>query len=709
VYEAFQAIGVTSDMIHRRRHERLLEETVFKTADRLRGHFRSSFIVGSRVEGSTTLGMRSDTDFVYRHEIVQVVLKLGAWQKGKVNLLAFKDETTPPQFYKLCRLQPTPDGRQEYMRDPVDPVDETDVVDEQGRVLVCNTTFDNELKRAIEALGEGEFVKHGPSRSWTDEFDMVYALPCHDLPEECEFLFTRPRPGHWPKSETLEYARQCPVFFIPQGHPHSPLNERNLQWRLSTSLTERKLMFDFTDEQMLVFILLKMLKKEYCKLKFDDNFSTFHIKTAMMFCIESHPPDIWRIDNIVECATYCINTLIQWAQDNVCPHFTISGVNLFDGKLSEPDIKELETFLINLNKNIIEYISELKMDSFGVKVLRKVHDKDSNIKHQTEILKQMTWTVRGAQCVAVEDMCSLLSEMDVNKAVCWVSNCLTYIRRLQSQGSELQREAADLLLPFIYGILASIKASCITTQQPVTQDIIDLYQPSFECDLMNGKLKYASMLYCSGQYDQAADMLNHCEGLLGPDVAHICVCDGRHNRYLQDTFLRKALNTSTVELLKTSSTTCVMFCKHELPCVPEHLQNEMYRTQTQKDKNERKKNLDRWMYFVVIECEPFLYYLQYLVYRQKGNLPRRLLAMLNLMDYINQSVYVEVRKGSGGSMEITYTEETESGHIDTALHVLAHCWELENRPDVARQLYQHSINLYPTNNIATIHLAKLRL
>jgi len=226
VYEAFQAIGVTSDMIHRRRHDHLLEETMITIGFKLLGYTGSSFIVGSQVEGSTTIGMLSDTDQVHRRDNIQVVLKLGTWQTGKVNLLAFKDETTPPQFYKLCRLQPTPDGRQEYMRDLID---ETDVVDEQGRVLVCNTVFDNDLKRVHETMGKGEVVKHGPSRSYSDKYDNVLAFSCHDLPEECESLFTRSRPGHWPKSETLEYARQCPVFFIPQGHPHSPLIERKLQ------------------------------------------------------------------------------------------------------------------------------------------------------------------------------------------------------------------------------------------------------------------------------------------------------------------------------------------------------------------------------------------------------------------------------------------------------------------------------------------------
>jgi len=210
---------------------------------------------------------------------------------------------------------------------------------------------------------------------------------------------------------------------------------------------------------------------------------------------------------------------------------------------------------------------------------------------------------------------------------------------------------------------------------------------------MSGKLKYASMLYCRGQYDQAADMLNHCEGLLGPDVAHFCGCHGRSYYCLPDTFLRKGLITSTVEQWKTSSTSCVMFCKHELPCVPEYLQNEMYRTQTQKDRNERNE-LHKWMDRVVIECEPFLYYLQYLVYRQKGNLPRKQSARSQLIDYINHVLRKRLC-------------DKAYGHMDTTFHMLAHCCELKNMPVKAWQFYQLSIYIYPTNNIAWVHLIRL--
>jgi len=692
VYNAFQAIAVTTDMIQRRRHACLLQETLWTAWNQVQGSPKTSFIVGSQIEGSTTIGMESDLDTVMKDDRVQVVLKQGTWQSGKNQLLAFKDKTTPPQFYKMCRLQPTPDGRQGYKRVPAH---DTDVVDEKGRVLLSNRIVDSLFEDTFKGWGL-DMIKHGPARCVSADMDCVYEFPCNSLPEECEFLFKRSRLGHFPKPETLDYARRCPVFFIPQGHPYSHQNERELQWRLSTTLTERALMFDFTEVQLLVYILLKMLKNEYIKPEFGDNFSTFHVKTALMFTIEQLPPEIFQIENIILCATNCIKILIQWAHNGVCPHFTMDGVNLFDGKLSKEDTKKLMALLTNINKDIMRYICNMKMDMFGMQVLHKVHVPCYITKHEHEIevLKMILERTQVTKYGFVIDVNTQATALNVQTTLACVTNILGNFRALQTHESELQREVADIIVPYVCGTLANIMASlCISSRQSVSQDILNLYQFSFEWDLVSDKLKYASMLYCSGQYDQAADMLNHCESQLVPDVAHYCICHGRMYLYQTYKFVEKCLSTNKINLFKTSSTLCIKFCKHERPCVPEHLQYEMYRTQTQRDKDERIPQ-HAWMDLIVIDCLPFLYYLQYLVYRQKCNLSRKLLAIFNLMDYLDKS-RVEV--------EFDYS----IGHVDTVLHVLAHCWELENRPDVAWHLYQQSINMFPANNIAWVHLIQL--
>jgi len=281
-------------------------------------------------------------------------------------------------------------------------------------------------------------------------------------------------------------------------------------------------------------------------------------------------------------------------------------------------------------------------------------------------------------------------QQNIYEAVHGTIGHLQLLHSIHNSGSSLKREAASLFLPHWYGSLASNLASCcIARQLPVPQFVIHLYQLSFTSDLMSTKLKYASMLYCSGQCAAAAQVLTHCEGLLGPDVHHYCECDERPQtgKKQSDAHLEAGLDGNITKLLKSHSTLCVRFSIHERNCVPEHLQYEMFRTMTHEDQQLRHGHND-WMDLVMINCVPFLYYLQYLVYRQLDQPVRKMTALQKLEDYVRQP---------GGIL----------GHGDTAGHVLAHCCELENQPDDAFDLYQQSVLHEPRNNIANWHLARL--
>jgi len=654
-------------------------------------------------EGSTTVGMKSDTDMFTSRDNHLVVLEEKGWCKEKWNLLAFKDEDTPPQFYKLWRMEHDKLG---YI---TEPLHSTDAVDDQGRVLVSNKCFDEDMESIVGHLVQhkstthgpqvnvGGLISHGPSRSWTEQIDYVNALPCDTLPEECQFLFERPRPGHWPKQKSLEYAKQCPAFFVPQGPPNVVIEDRILQWRLSTTLIERQLMFDLTEVQMLVYILLKMLRVCYIKPHFDDKLSTFHFKTAIMFTIESHLPDIWRRDNLLACTNFCFNTLLRWIKLRFCPHFTTKGVNLFNGKLSRHELKQLESVIMQIRDNIVWHICNLEMDMFGLRVMDKIgirvlpfEIKNPKKKSNHKILKKVIGTVSFEISYLTEVLALQYNRLGPDVALERVSLQLHHLNSMKATESELVCEAAILFIPYLYGTLATIRASlCIASNQSVTQDIHQLYALSLECDLMSGKLKYASMLYCSGQYVQAAQLLTHCEGLLGLDVAHFCGCFSRRYSHRSNRYLEKGLNTNAVDLNKTSSTLCVKFSRHELPCVPEHLRYEMYRTQTLEDRKKRYST-NEWMDLVVIDCQLLLYYLQFLVYRQMGQQDRQAVALQNLSRYFKFS-----------------RQEKKIGHIETAANVAAHCCELMNRPDKAWIIYKQSLELCPNNNAAWMHLITL--
>jgi len=199
---------------------------------------------------------------------------------------------------------------------------------------------------------------------------------------------------------------------------------------------------------------------------------------------------------------------------------------------------------------IVWYICNLEMDMFGLRTMDKLgvrvmpfrirnpRQKRSLIKIQKKVIIKFSNGISSS--IKMEEL--QYNHMGPDKAIGRINmhKIIQLIHSMQVTGSDVERAAATLYIPYLYGYLATIKASlCIASNKPVTQDIHQLCSLSLDCDLMSGKLKYASMLYCCGQYAQAAHMVAHCEGLLGPDVAHYCGCVGRQYAHQSDRYLEK--------------------------------------------------------------------------------------------------------------------------------------------------------------------------
>ena len=356
------------------------------------------------------------------------------------------------------------------------------------------------------------------------------------------------------------------------------------------------------------------------------------------------------------------------------------------------ELHQLRDVIMQIKSHNMWCIYQIKMDMLGLRLLPTIRIMEDSRGHnnQLKILRIILPEIPNKVSFKMTELMYDSRRQNVYEAVEGIMDHLRLLHSTLYSGSSLEREAASQLLPHMYGTLASILASCcITLQLPLTQFVFNLYKLSFTSDRMSTKLKYASMLYCSGQCAAAAQVLTHCESLLGPDVAHYSTCYGRPCDSVDqsDAYLENGLGGNIVDLLKSQSTLCVKFSIHEVCCVPEHLQCEMFRTMTHEDQQLRHGH-NLWMDLVMIDCVPFLHYLQYLLYRQLGQSARKLAALQKLKDYVCQP---------GGIR----------GHTDTAAHVLAHCYELENRPDVAFDFYQQSVQHFPRNNTANWHLARL--
>ncbi|XP_052769305.1 uncharacterized protein LOC128209344 [Mya arenaria] len=263
----------------------------------------------------------------------------------------------------------------------------------------------------------------------------------------------------------------------------------------------------------------------------------------------------------------------------------------------------------------------------------------------------------------------------------------TKLQSMSDTRSDLEQDVVSRLTPFLCSTLASILVSrCIDLGQTITKDIFNWYQLSLDSDRMSSMLKFASMLYCRGHYERAAEVLSYCEGLL--EKLEVCQCCGHYERAGQEPsteFENKLITTSNTEMLKKYIMICITFTREEINCFPQHLAFEMLRG----IEGEDKLGTAKWKYNVVTDCIPFLYYLQHLNSRELHQPRIAQIALHNLHEY---------------TMD---TMETEHGHIDTAFNMLGHCYELQTRQDLAWMCYNNSMEIYDRCNASIWHAARL--
>ncbi|XP_052818695.1 uncharacterized protein LOC128244696 [Mya arenaria] len=453
-------------------------------------------------------------------------------------------------------------------------------------------------------------------------------------------------------------------------------------------MMERLLVFDWNTIQIKVYVIVKIIRITFFKPIVGDRLSTFHIKTAMLFTTEAYPPEIWREDNIAQCVIYCLVTLCRWLNIKFCPHYTIAEVNLFTGKLFSHEITIIAETITSMIGSNLQCIYLIEMDLLGARMstlssgFRMNESRSWRRSSQINILNV---SVQRYSIILHSLITSLVVIQNNLKAVS-LSQFIDRLVHISEQGTALQQEAASVLIPSLRCTLSSVLASrCINQGQPITPDILHLYQLSFDSDLLSSRLKFASMLYCCGQYEAAANCLTYCEGLLGPGVWQFCSCTNTYPEKPNKKYLENALKKSNTTILRKYTYFCINFTRHEMCCIPQFLVFEMFRTISEEDRQHPLHY--EWMDIVAVDCEPFLHYLQFLTYRHLNQHDQTRKQMLKLDSFIENNF--------------------GRGHFDTTLNMLGHCFELLDMRDKAWMYYGKSLQLYPQNNAANWHVARL--
>ncbi|XP_053389516.1 uncharacterized protein LOC128552494 [Mercenaria mercenaria] len=674
--EVLADIGVDERIVLKRRRVYLLRETMYTITGKLQDVSGSYYTLGSQSEGSTTLGLDSDSDQLYSLNFINLIQDWADWEPGMMNKLMIQDETVSPGY---CLLQPLRDDAPL----PFNDVRNDDVwKDRTGRILEKNTL----ISSVVAEVYEGG-VRHGPAytkegKPGFKDTDTVHALPCKSWPQQARQWLDQQ--GQWPSDDMKRYCSNTGCFVVGVGGKGSENEE--LEWRISTSLAERCLMFNLNITQLRCYVLMKMILKNFIKPSFENTISSYMCKTVLFHCIANTHSNIWREENLLVCLSLCLFVLNNCLLNENCPHFIIPGNNLMKGHIShesKPYIIEILQYIINSEGKALQGIL---CDDLGARLQLKLSNLVTSIKSDIISGKLVRDTATFIDNTILMNCLTLIRNSSYEEAI---QTLLKYSLKLVSISKNCQgldKKACGLLATRFCTTLGFVLASLnICWHNVIRAESLTWISLGLNTDVSSGKLKLASMLYCIGDTQRAETVLRDIEGSYDLNIVEpICKCHDFIGQRLRKGFCATADNHNE-EAIQYTTAFCVRFLLCEINCVPHELRYEMFRS-TEEDLAFRGR-YDEWMDLAVIDSLPYLYFLQYKTYNNLGRHDDKQRALSNLMRTIDR--------------------EPNLGHRETALNLLGQCMEQDDRAVDALHCYLLSLNQRGRNNAAKLHICRL--
>jgi len=682
LYQVLECVGVNPWVVERRRHTFRHREAAEDVDDHQPGCDTTTFHFGSQSEGTTTPGLQSDLDQLLLYNHVNIMYSWADWQQGKFNLLMVREEDTPPQHYLLQWIRSD-------IPQPVTHTDDPDfVTDSQGRVFYSNMAIVNVMAAALEDA-HLPHLRHGPSNSWSEDWDFVHAFHCKTLLPEIRSWFTKMQQCFWPSQETLQAARKCGCFVVPAGC-HSSSNEQ-IEWRITPNLIERLLMLSLNMVPIKCLVVLKIMKKEVfvkyiiCK---NCKFTTFHCKTALFFTLNRTHPTVWTKNRLLECIVRCLQTILEFLHQGECPHFIVEGVDLFYGKLCRQCQLRLERAIQGMIEDDMQVLFHVQCDDLGQRLMALPHDVRPYPSNDVNagICGKLSWDMFDHYLNMVVVVCHRLCNSEEADLYTSLNNEINKLESLEMNASttHYHKNYINFVVKSLMSVKASVtSSSCIESGQPLPQDIWQLYGESLDTDVALSKLKLASMHYCKGELRRAASVLHEVEFDLDDSVQPMCGWFLLGNKKLSKAFCEYTVQNYSHEQLTKKLAFCVRFLREEKFCAPWFLWCEMYRAEGD--------DVD-WMDWAEVDARPFLLYLQYLTYRGLGLRHIQLDAFHRLDDIVTSQDKLD-----------------QLHHPETVFNLIGHCWELEGNLHMALDAYNASLRGKPRNNAANWHKQRLEL
>jgi len=438
---------------------------------------------------------------------------------------------------------------------------------------------------------------------------------------------------------------------------------------------------------------LKMLKHQELKrhLHIGCKFTTFNCKTALFFTLERTPSEVWTEQGLLECIVRCLHTIREFLIQGECPHYIVENVDLFDTKLCRECQVRLEKQIRRMIKDDMHVLFNLQIDDLGERLMQLPQQVDRFPDQSGSIYVKLAQHMCVFYAMHFQKICKKLCDNRDHGFYKGAVDLIIQLRFRQAIGNLTRYENtfSKILIKNLLSWLPSVASSyCIQTGQPVPREVWQLYSETLDTDVASSRLKLASMLYCRGDLQRSAILLDDVQQRLDNSVTFVCGCR-LVDRQPSEAFCEYALRNGNLETMARKICFCVRFLRQEMYCAPAIFWFEMNRGVGDDVAHRRALELD-WMDWAVVDARPFMLYLQYLTFGGLGERQRQLQALHGLWDICRN---VESARNLV--------------HLETVYNLFGHCLEMEGKQMKALLLYTASTYDMPRNNAANLHIQRL--
>ena len=292
--------------------------------------------VESMTNGSEREGIRqatSDMDIMImipNHKVICNVYQISLYQTRRQTIILMECEDAPPGYSRLRLMTPSVDKRVIFS---LILINDGMYVSSSRFHSDCSNWFQNNNVPYVSVRKHGPcaFINHPMQK-----FDYAFCFRSHHWPIVALPWIRRCREKRWPPECVISSIIKIGCHVVPIGS--SPFHSGNdIEWRISFSMAEHRLIFSMNHCQLLCYCLMKIFFKEVINKNGHDDedpsICSYFLKTVVFWVIQNNNYLQWIPCNLLTCSWTCFKLLIFWVYKGECPNFFIPQNNMFRGKI----------------------------------------------------------------------------------------------------------------------------------------------------------------------------------------------------------------------------------------------------------------------------------------------------------------------------------------------------------------------------------------